>query len=111
MKCDDAVERVAVELGLEQAHLGFARVNPKLTIQVAPATRRAGVVLVAGGIADGIEEQAVTAGERGRVLQHLRKLNDGLSSFRLVAMDGRKDAHTNRVIAAVGSKKEIPREL
>jgi hypothetical protein len=69
-----------------------------------------GVVLEAGGIAHGVNEERVPLGDPGFLFEGLEKLWQGQRSFRFVTMNGGEDADPQDVAAALGPDVKVPRK-
>jgi len=110
MQRDDALKRTRLEFGLQQADFRLAGIFPELTVQIPAAASKAGAVLEAGRIADGINGQVITGGELGPGFEQLDEVDECVDAFGFITMNAGENADANGRVAAARADKQIARQ-
>ena len=100
-----AVEIQLADVVFQDPDLKLVGGAPELPVQVETRTIVAGAVGLTGGVADGVEENLVTAGELGPGHQFAEEPNGGQGAGDLIPVNPGKDAEPVVGVTALGAQK------
>jgi hypothetical protein len=96
------VEGVGPEFGLQEPDFGLDRMSPRLAVEVLSVAIVAGVIREACGIGDGVEEQAIAAGDLRVFLEEPDEVQQGEGGGRLLTVKAGEDADPHEFGPALG---------
>jgi hypothetical protein len=89
---NDAIEAEAAELVLKDADFRVVGIFPELPVEIGTPAVETGAVFVAGGIANRVEEQLISAGEFGFLIKECQESEGGVAAGGFVTMEAGENA-------------------